>query len=78
MRKLGIVVALGILVGCWSVFVLGDEPQFGGTLRAAMQTNPPTLDPHIRLRLRQLSRSLVMSLNPSSPLTETLPLSRYS
>lgn len=46
MRKLGIVVALGILVGCWSVFVLGDEPQFGGTLRAAMQTNPPTLDPH--------------------------------
>ncbi len=40
---------LSIVVGCIVLaggFAMAEEPRVGGVLRAAMQTNPPTLDPH--------------------------------
>lgn len=43
---------LSKLVILWLIVVAGmlaiaEQPRFGGILKAAMQTNPPTLDPHL-------------------------------
>lgn len=44
MKRIVLLLALGLLIGSLGLAAYGQA--FGGTLRAAMQTNPPTLDPH--------------------------------
>ncbi len=45
MRRRAVVVALGLV--CLSLFAVAQQGRSGGILRAAMQTNPPTLDVHL-------------------------------
>ena len=44
MRKIALLMTIGLLIGLVAVTAMGQT--YGGTVRAAMQTNPPTLDPH--------------------------------
>lgn len=45
MHKVIVLLVAGCLV-LTGTLALAEEPHYGGILRAAMQTNPPTLDPH--------------------------------
>ncbi|MBC7092534.1 ABC transporter substrate-binding protein [Candidatus Bipolaricaulota bacterium] len=45
MRRLAMLLVVGCLIAAGAM-ALAEEPRYGGVLRAAMQTNPPTLDPH--------------------------------